>query len=214
MENQALSRANGKTPKTPKKAPRVQTGSPQTPPQPRYVMRGDRTFIHSVFKLTGARCMKRISWQEKLDDVVSVDHGHIFHSHNKRGQENQYTSWQSGHCHKVTQSLDENGNPIIEVGPPLKKVLKRFRDGTAEKRLAPVEFENEKGGPDGRTRWEDTHTHKFEYIGSEELSQNKIENLQKETRAQVQAMGVNPNPTPQPAAVEGFSESDGAGTVE
>jgi len=173
-----------------KSAPKIQV--------PKLFMKGNLEFTHSLFKCLVGTFKKNISWRKYRPQLIDVEHTHFFHTHDRRGKENQYTTPTAGHFHKVTIKdndgsylMDSNEYPTIKIGPPLMDHYKKLKSGTHKKIIIPVAYYNEDKNED----IEDEHTHACEYLGSEILSEVKIKQTQQENQQAISNMtGGLPKP--------------------
>lgn len=155
------------------------------------VMKGSRTALHHLFKSDIQKMLKNVSYKKDMPIIERLDHGHLFHSINSQMKIQDYTSAIGGHFHKIRWGLDAQGKPqILEVGPPLHYKYVRRPSGQ-KKILAPVAWR------DGETEKEivDTHTHRFEYVHSEEISESSTRAVQQDSfQALAQRAGLKESP--------------------
>lgn len=130
-------------------------------------------FFSDLFKLKVAPMLQYHGWTEGgkrdpfdergalINDWVTIEHCHMFHTMDSKGKEHEYCSPAGGHFHKMDVIKDANGE-ILEVkcasGPLKFEVKKKY--GKTKREAVPV---NE----------HDTHTHEVVYQKSDELSRPK-----------------------------------------
>lgn len=154
--------------------------------------RGAQEFRHDLYKSDVKKFMRNTSFKRGIITIVEIEHAHIFHSHNSQGKVQEYTSTVGNHFHKVTTSIDEDGNLIAECGPALRQISKKKPSGS-KRVIEPVKWMDYDGdGPEDGTVILDTHTHSFEYQGSETLSGTKVAAIQSRTQAAIAAAAPKP----------------------
>lgn len=132
---------------------------------PKIVWKHNREYRHDLFKLKLAQFKKNTSFKKFTPNIVSVDHNHFFHSHDRKGRENEYCSAVGGHFHKVIKNEDGS----IEFGVALRKVKKPMRDGSFRPVIEPVHYATN----DPERSIADNHIHETEYLHSESLNLNQ-----------------------------------------
>lgn len=177
---------------------------------PKIVYRDQVEADHHLFKAKVAKCLK----SDKYGPVKlkSVEHVHFFHTINSDGSEQHQTPAIAGHVHEVTWRIDEEGNLVAKCGPPLKKVIKAGRGG-----LAKVTWERIRVKDEDNNILEDNHQHEMEYMGSEKISQSKIQQIQQANSAKLGQMGVRPEhvkPDVEVKKPEDYDVSDANGDRE
>jgi hypothetical protein len=213
-QNNAQRPAQAQTQKTP--APQQPKSSIAV--QPKIIQRGAKTFRHDLFKATVGSTLKNVGIKKYQPELVKVEHVHFFHSHDAKGQGSKHTTAAVGHFHEVEQYIDPaTGYPAVKCGPALRKVQKRMKNGFMKSFIEPVTFED---GNTGQTVT-DSHTHEFEYLGSEELSPDKNKQRQKQDAEALRAMmgsaygqGEIIDNTPRSNGKAEDLELSGAGAVE
>lgn len=118
--------------------------TPPVTPKRKYV--GDRQIDHDLFKLDVAQTRKNISFQPDKPLWEGVDHAHFYHNVNSDGKSQTFCVSTAGHFHKVTVSLNDEGEFVAECGPPMVK-----SKGKA------VPYKNDK------------HIHEITYVRSEKI---------------------------------------------
>ena len=120
---------------------------------------GNAEFEHDVFKLQPANMRKNMGYNPASPLWEMIEHSHIYHSINSRGQKQVTCTPIGGHCHEVVVKETGGVPEIVSVGPPVVKRIKK--EGN---RRVPV--------------WApiagDDHTHKVGYIRSEKIRPAKI----------------------------------------
>lgn len=123
-------------------------------------------YDHDLFKLTVAKMTKNVALPNTKPEFITLEHCHIFHTIDSAGKRQVVSTAVGGHVHEVKQVGEENGVPILEIGPAMKFVIKK-KYGKMTKILARVLLEKE-GGADGGDLVDD-HTHDYIYMGSEKI---------------------------------------------
>lgn len=143
--------------------------------------------------------LRNESYKKGMPKIVKLDHTHVFHSINSQMKPQDTTSTVGGHFHKIRYEMGADGTPkIVEVGPPMTYKYVTRAGGVQKRICVQVGWDDETG--DESRKVLDTHTHDFEYIHSEELSENKG------GRSVVAAASVLSNPQIDLAGSEGFSD--------
>lgn len=135
---------------------------------PRLFNRNEAEFRHDLFKLMPAPMKKNANWNMYDPRLIDVEHAHFFHSVDRKGTKQTQCVATGGHFHEVKVDFsqsDANGNPKVEVGPPLKVGMKKLKSGKRVKQIIPVEWYDEKTD---KTLVDD-HRHEVVYQGSEIL---------------------------------------------
>lgn len=136
-------------------------------------MRGSQTLHHDLFKLGLANMAKNISIDEDNPVIVGVEHVHFFHSIDSQGRPQDSCNSVGGHFHMVKVlkdkdgrfMLDADGNPIVEVSKPMRKVQVKNSRGKVSVEVQHV--------PIGNGKY-DEHTHEVEYMGSDVIQARKV----------------------------------------
>ncbi len=154
---------------------------------PRVVLKGQQSFRHDLFKAKVAMLKKNLtSWKTGEPSIIEMEHAHMFHSHNSRGKVQTRTTATGGHFHDVKTFIDpKTGEIRAECGPPLK-IVQEKRGNNYRDFVRPIKFIDKRGDQDREIL--DTHTHEMEYLHSEELSPDRIE---QKKRSDVEAMSVS-----------------------
>lgn len=115
-------------------------------------VKGTEEVWHDLFRLDVAEPRKNISFQEGKEFALweKMPHKHFFHSVDSDGKKQIYATPALGHTHKVeVVGADEDGKPILEVGPAVV-VLKNKEYKLNEDKM-------------------DVHVHEAAYIKSEKV---------------------------------------------
>lgn len=142
--------------------------------QPKVQWKNQRTFRHDLFKLEVAMMQKNVSWRKKRPELVEIEHAHFFHSHSSSGTPQKYCAAVGGHFHEITTAVDQNGNIVAKCGPALRKVDKRLSNGTTKTEIEEIIYNHE----ERKIPIVDDHTHDMTYVGSEQMSPQKIKQIQ------------------------------------
>lgn len=146
----------------------TETTTPKKKAEFKRKYRGTQILDHDLFKLEVAIMKRNISWNKK-PRWVDVEHVHFFHTIDSSGRTQTTSNKVGGHYHLVQVQknpdgslvVDEDGTPIVNVGPAIQDVQVRDPE-TGEVRL------------EARTLPQDSHTHEASYRGSEKISPRKI----------------------------------------
>lgn len=208
----------------PPKEPATGAASSQAsrPVTPQIVWKGAQEFRHDLVRLSLANMKKNVSYIKFQPKLEEIPHVHHFHSHDMKGREMIYSSPVGGHFHEV--KIDwENGNPDgtpkISVGPALRSIQKKMRNGKMRTIIEKVRYASghtdsddipEEQDPMEIVYLYDDHTHAGEYKRSEMISQAKIKANQDNDRGKLSAMlKSDPNVVGAPRSVT--KEEKGAG---
>lgn len=138
---------------------------------PKRVFSEQVVLVDDVFKLGAAPMKKNISYQKYKPKLEDVEHCHIFHRVDMKGQLMTYCHPVGGHFHEVKVGLDpKTGEFRAECGPPLRKVQVKTRAGTFRTEIQPVEFEDD---VNGKTIVDD-HRHEVRYLRSQNITAEDI----------------------------------------
>lgn len=167
--------------------------------QPQIRWKGSETYRHDLFKLGVAKLKKNISWKKKLPEIIQLEHTHLFHSHDNKGQVNKTCVPVAGHYHEVMTLINQDGELIAKCGPPIRKVEKRLETGKIKSVPQQVQWvrQNQQTGEDELEV--DNHVHEVIYLASEEISAAKITEIQKSNASSISAMNIQA-PRQQPAS--------------
>lgn len=160
---------------------------------PRIINRHDVSYRHDVYKLEPKAMMKNVSYVHLEPDLQSLDHSHIFHSHNDRGQRKTKCESMGGHWHEIETYVDKQGNLKAKCGPALEEKVTMGNTGKTYTTIVPRSFEKEiKAGEHAGQVMKivDDHVHEVTYLGSEQLSGKIIREQLKEDKAVAAAMGA------------------------
>lgn len=146
----------------------------------RHRFKGTAEFIHILFKASVEKLAKNVSFVKGKVSIIPLEHTHVFHTFDSRGRPQQYSSTTGGHFHEVTWGFDANGDPVAKCGPALRSVLKKKPSG-AKRVVEPVKWHDE----DNDDTVRDDHKHDWAYIHSERMSESKVNEMQRATRATV-----------------------------
>lgn len=152
---------------------------------------------HHLFKLKAAEMMKNTSFKGSEPNIVMLEHGHIYHSHNdKNGRPNDYCTPVGGHTHRVEileWGIDEVGEKYVKkvkCGPPVKLMLQKRGDRAPRKTYVPIVYPRY----EGEEAIIDDHRHELQYLRAE-----KISSLQREQQRQLEQAKVKSIMTGSPA---------------
>jgi hypothetical protein len=141
------------------------TNKPQASIAPKRVFKDQMTVTHDLFKLLPATMKKNVSYKKFQPELVEMEHAHIFHTVDSRGKKQTSCSAVGGHFHDVEVTVAADGSFHLICSEPYHIVTKTTKTGMTKKEKVHVSFED--GNNDIIIK--DTHTHEFEYKGSEEL---------------------------------------------
>lgn len=165
---------------------------PQQPTQPQPFARGMGSFVHDLFKLAPAMMKKNTSYDKKKVTLIDVEHGHFFHSADRKGKPNKFTTATGGHYHEVSvdwNKVGPNGGPVVHVGPALREKTILMNDGVRRKvRDHLVEWPTVLNNRN--TTLKDDHTHTVEYLGREVLTIKDQKSLPIESAPHFSVQGV------------------------
>lgn len=151
-------------------------------------VRGQQVFKDHLFRLKVEKMQKNKSYKKFLPELMQVEHVHLFHTKNQRGQDNEYCVAVGGHFHKMDVTYDESGSPVdVKCGPALRKVEKRMKNGKVKSFIEPVRWERQDEQTGEMAYVTDDHTHEWQYEGFSELSAQIIKDIQKENKATIGA---------------------------
>ena len=134
--------------------------SEQSPKKSKRVYKGQKEVDHDLYKLLAAPMIKNQSWWTDRENLVGLEHCHMFHTIDSNGKEQFYSSQVGGHQHKITFERDDDGMIIpesVKIGPPVR----RTKSGDIQ-----LVVSRDKRGNVSKY---DTHTHEMEYILSERI---------------------------------------------
>lgn len=147
-------------------------------PQVQLRFKGSAEFRHDLFKAAVQKFKKNLSYKEYTPELIGVEHCHFYHSHDNRGRKNQYTTAQGGHFHEITTEVTKSGEIVAKCGPALREIVIKNRSGKVKRVIEPVQYKD----GDDRTLITDDHTHAMEYLHSEFLSEQKIQQIREGTQ--------------------------------
>lgn len=144
----------------------VDVSSPQ--PQSSKVWKGQEKFEHQLFKLLPTNCLKNKSITPFRPDTYPKEHGHMFHSVDRKGQKMVHSAASAGHFHEVEVVWDGDVLVSAKCGPPIRFKYRKQRNGEMKKMKEQVAYKGmDEHGSDDVV---DEHTHEVKYIRSEILS--------------------------------------------
>lgn len=156
--------------------------------------RHDAAFRHDIFVSDSQAGIRNVSFVHLKPELIKIEHKHIYHSHNSNGKKQSRTGSAIGHWHDVTHYEDpRTGEIIAKCGPPMHEVVFISASGATIRRIEQVGFEREilVGKDAGSSEMQiDDHTHKMEYLGSEELSPLGVQKDLKAQQGAAAAMGI------------------------
>lgn len=161
------------------------------PNEPKIFMRGNRVFMHAIFKLKVETMKKNLAWKPGLVQIEEVEHCHFFHDKDRKGLSQTRSTPTGGHFHDMITHddngkilVDENGFACPKTGPPRKYAMVRNERGKLKKKIVGIKFYS-----DAQDQYVvDDHIHEVEYRGSEELSPNKIKQIQQANQVGIAAL--------------------------
>lgn len=172
------------------------------PVEPKIIFRDKRELIHHLFKGELAVCIK----SDKFGPipVKRIEHVHHFHSHNSNGVPQKHCHAVAGHVHEWEWQADPvTGDLIAKCGPPLKKVVRPGRNGINKVSYERISVKN----PDDGSMIPDNHQHQMTYLGSDVLTAEKIQAIQRNNSQRLGApTQVEVNDAPKPP--EGYQMVD------
>lgn len=133
--------------------------------QMKRVYKDQMTATHDLFKMLPATMKKNVSFKKFQPQIEEFEHCHIFHTVDSRGKAQLSSSAVGGHFHDVEWSVSSTGEFQIKCSEPFQIVTVVTKAGMTKKEKRPVAFED---GINDKTI-KDTHTHEFQYLGSETL---------------------------------------------
>ena len=78
---------------------------------------------HDLYKLEVAKFKKNISWEEGVEQLIDIEHCHMFHTYDSNGRKMVSCNFVGGHDHEVKPYMDSEGNLHADCGPARSKVL-------------------------------------------------------------------------------------------
>lgn len=129
------------------------------------IYKGDQKLIHDLFKLLPTALIYD-SGYENSPMLVKIEHSHLFHTIDSSGRNQSTCVPIGGHFHFVEVVHQKDGAPGLKISGPKKWVQKKIR-GTRNTERVAVDVVMQDGTID-------SHTHGFEYIGSEEITMRKV----------------------------------------
>lgn len=180
--------------------------------------RGTEEHEHDLVKLTVSRMAKNVSYKWRRPDIHYFEHTHLYHSINDQTmQPNKYSNATGGHFHEVTIEYTmvdgEKAIKGVKIGPPMMMVAKKVANGEVIKRPGPVEWETfDKNGE--LTTIRDTHTHDFEFLGTEIFSIRSKTAMRNEEREKVRSAMEPGAVSTQPGLMQGLVNNPEADKVK
>jgi hypothetical protein len=122
--------------------------------------KSDSQVMHDLYKLESSLMLKNVAIDGHQPEYMKLEHCHIYHTVDSRGQPQDKCSPIGGHFHmiEVVTPSDGDNPPELRCSGPKKYVL----DNVTKKKIIVASEES------------DTHTHKVSYISSEEFKPRKI----------------------------------------
>ena len=103
-------------PKQSSKTVKSESVNPE-PITPKRIMSNEMKIHHDLFKLELGYYKKEVGYNRNGPKTYeSVEHVHFFHSYDSNSRKMTTSGAAGGHKHKVTMSMDSEGNLIAEVG--------------------------------------------------------------------------------------------------
>lgn len=135
----------------------------------------NNSVMHDLYKLQVAPMMKNMAMDaedgvEVSPEFIKLEHCHIYHTVDSKGQPQTQCSPIGGHFHiiEVVTPGDGENPPVLKCSGPKKYVRDRI---TKKKRIVP--YEKDYADHNGRT-FTDDHTHEITYVSSEEFKPRQI----------------------------------------
>lgn len=155
---------------------------PDTPVEPKIILKGARSFRTDLFKAEVASYRKNTSWKFAQPKLENVEHCHFFHTYDSNGRPQTKTNSVGGHYHEIKWKVDQSGELVAECGPPIVIMDKDPETGKRFRKPRPKQLAyysaNANDGEGGLIV--DNHTHTMRYVHSEELNQDTIRAKQRQ----------------------------------
>ncbi len=140
------------------------------------------------------------------EKIKKIQHKHYFHSVNSDGTAQKQTAPVCGHIHEVKWWVDAEGNLKAECGPPLRRTVRPGPGGVPKVTWEPVKMRH----PEDNRLMIDNHQHPMIYRGSQKITQQIIQQIQRNNSqaimGSIQQGSVKPNA--EANMPEGYSMSD------
>jgi len=132
--------------------------------------------MHDLYKLEAAPMLKNMAMDPPSSDVqiapefIRLEHCHIYHTVDSKGQPQSNCSPIGGHFHviEVVTPGDGDNPPVLRCSGP-----KKMARHPVTKKAIMVPYEREHFDANGNP-YTDDHTHKITYISSEEFKPRKV----------------------------------------
>lgn len=132
------------------------------------VWKGQETFEHHLFKLSPTDCIKNKSITPYQPNTYRLQHGHVYHTVDRKGKPQTYSAPSSGHFHEVTVEWDGDTLVGVKCGPPTRFKYRQQRNKEIKKVKEQVVYKGrDENGDDDVV---DSHTHEIVYIRGEVLT--------------------------------------------
>lgn len=141
-------------------------------------VKGQGTTWHHLFKSDLQRMLKNESFRKGQPKIVQLEHSHVFHNVNSQLKPQVDSSTVGGHFHKIRYEIIDGIPTVVECGPPLTYKYVTRAGGVQRRVCVQVGWDDATG--DDVKRVQDSHTHTFTYIHSEELTERRARNVSNE----------------------------------
>jgi len=171
--------------------------------------KGHTEVRHDLYKLEVAQMKKNVSWKYLAPRIETLEHCHIFHSHNeKNGLPNKYCTPVGGHFHEVSVVWDGDNIVSLKCGPPLSRKKRMIPGLRGNKIVSSVEAVKYLTHPkSGEPDIVDTHEHEISYRHSETITQASRSARSELERAKVSALMDRTKPATQHLAAQTLEDS-------
>lgn len=151
-----------------KKSPVEKTDAVNQPTQSskiQKVWKGQEQFEHQLFKLLPENCIKNKSFTPFHPNTYEREHSHVFHSVDRKGQPQIYSSPSAGHFHEIEMEWDKDELVSVKCGPPVRFKYRMQRNKEMRKVKEHVVYKG--ADENGEQDIVDEHTHEVKYLRSE-----------------------------------------------
>jgi hypothetical protein len=140
-------------------------------------VKGNRKVWHHLFKSDVQKMMKNVSFKKDQPQIQELEHTHVFHTINSQFKPQTTTQIVAGHFHEVQWAQLADGTPVVKSVSGPKRYAYITRGGRQRRVIQDVKW-TDAASDDRDAMLVDKHTHQFQYIHSEELSEANIRSLQ------------------------------------
>lgn len=181
--------------------------------KPQIFARGAKEFRSDLFKGDVRKLKKNVAIAKGEVQLIEVDHSHVARTLDSQGRVLEYCSPMGGHVHKITPYMDPvTGELKLQCGPPLKEKFIKTPRGQKRKKVEIAFYDAANADDEGNPRViRDSHVHVFTYQGSDQLSNQRIKEMQRGDQAAFAAMST---PAPAPKPDDGAPALDDGDTLE